>query len=51
MKSELTNKCISIHTRMPMEYYIEPILMYGCKDKTILKQLQKKPEAKKTYGL
>ena len=43
MKSVLTNKHISIHTRRrALKSSIEPILMYGCEAWTITKQLQKK---------
>ena len=46
MKSVLTNKHISIHTRRrALECYIEPIPMYECKAWPISKQLQKKLEA------
>ena len=59
MKSILTNKYISIHTRRifiytrrrALECYIEPILMYGCEGWTISKQLQKKLETAEMWFL
>ena len=49
--SILTNNHISILTRRALEYYIEPILIYGCEAWTISKQLQKILEATEMWLL
>ena len=52
MKTILTNTNISIETRKrALQYYIEPVLMYGCEAWTITKQIQKKLEAMEMWFL
>ncbi|GFO13215.1 RNA-directed DNA polymerase from mobile element jockey [Plakobranchus ocellatus] len=52
MKTILTNKHISIETRIrALQYYIEPVLMYGCEAWTISKQIQNKLEATEMWFL
>ena len=52
MKTVLTNKHISIHTRKrALECYIVPILLYECESWTNSKQLQKKLEATEMWLL
>ena len=52
MKSILTNKHISIHSRRrALKCYLEHILMYGCKAWAISKQFQKRLEATEMWFL
>ena len=51
MKLILTNNILFQTERRALEYYIEPILMYGCGAWIISKQVQKKLEATEMWFL
>ncbi|GFO39598.1 RNA-directed DNA polymerase from mobile element jockey [Plakobranchus ocellatus] len=52
MKTILTNKHISIETRKrALQCYIGPVLMYGCEEWTMSKQIQNKLEATEMWFL